>query len=67
MNGGVPSVVEHTNSAVWVSSILNVFDAMVETGGTVKSKGEKIYIQVTTQSNYTQQQYCIVVNKINPI
>ena len=50
MNGDVPSVVEHTNSAVSVSLILKVFGAIVATGGTVKEKALKTkQIQVTTQ------------------
>ena len=41
MNGDVPTAVEHTNSAFWVSSILNEFGAMVATGGTVRDKSFK--------------------------
>ena len=40
MNGDVPSVVEHTNSAVSVSLILSVLGVIVATGGTVKEKRE---------------------------
>ena len=57
MNGDVPSVVEHTNSAVSVSLILKVFGAIVATGGTVNDKAFKkktdssYHTKATTNTN----------------